>query len=43
MGAALREFASAILERREPNPTAREVLAAQEIIEQFYRRAGRKP
>ena len=43
MSGALSEFASAILRKRAPCPTAEEVLAAHEIIDQFYRRVRRSP
>ena len=40
MAGALREFAQALLGGRSPNPTAREVLPAQSIIDQFYQRSA---
>jgi len=36
MGGALREFAAAIEEKRVPNPAPEQILAAQELVEQFY-------
>lgn len=42
MSGALMEFAAAILEGREPSPSAEEILAAHEIIDQFYKRSRRK-
>lgn len=39
--AAMEEFASAILQQRAPDPSAEAALAAQELVEDFYQRAGR--
>jgi len=41
MVGALTEFVAAIREEREPSPRAEEILAIQEIIEQFYQAVGR--
>jgi predicted dehydrogenase len=40
VGGALREFAAAIAEQREPDPGAGAAVAAQELVESFYRHVG---
>jgi len=38
IGGAMKEFAAAINERRKPSPNAEEILAAQEVLDHFYKR-----
>ncbi|MCC6240951.1 MAG: Gfo/Idh/MocA family oxidoreductase [Phycisphaerales bacterium] len=37
---ALKEFGAAIMEHRQPNPSAGDAIVAQELIESFYRHVG---